>query len=211
MSQVTRWWWVRHAPVVGMEGRIYGSDDVPCDTSDTVSFQALAAALPGDALWLTSHLGRARKTAQAIADAGLSYPEPIIEEHLGEQDFGDWQGFTWDEMKEKGADIYEEFWQLPARNAPPGGESFADQIARTAAVIDRVTDEHGGRDIVAVAHGGTIRAAVAHALGLEPEGGMSFAFSNLSVTRLEHVAEGLLRGRGGRWRVVSVNHPPLGM
>jgi alpha-ribazole phosphatase len=211
MSQVTRWWWVRHAPVVGMEGRIYGSDDVPCDTSDTASFQALASVLPGDAVWLTSHLSRARDTAQAIADAGLSYPEPIVEEHLGEQDFGDWQGHTWDQMKEMGADIYESFWQLPARNAPPGGESFADQIARTAAVIDRVTEDNGGRDIVAVAHGGTIRAAITHALGLDPEGGMSFNLSNLSVTRLEHVAEGLLRGRGGCWRVISVNHPPLGL
>ncbi len=75
-------------------------------------------------------------------------------------------------------------------------------------MIDRYTADHAGRDIVAVTHGGTIRAALTHSLGLTPEGGMSFTVSTLSVTCLEHVPGGLLRGRGGAWRVVRVNAPP---
>ena len=31
MTTVTRWWFVRHAPVPGMQGRLYGSSDVACD------------------------------------------------------------------------------------------------------------------------------------------------------------------------------------
>jgi len=62
-----------------------------------------------------------------------------------------------------------------------------------------------GRDIVAVAHGGTVRAAVAHALGLAPEQGMAITVGTLSVSVLEHVKGGLLRGRGGAWRVVGIN------
>ncbi|MBI3113717.1 MAG: histidine phosphatase family protein [Rhodospirillales bacterium] len=81
----------------------------------------------------------------------------------------------------------------------------ADQIRRTARVIERMTTEHEGRDIVAVAHGGTVRAAVAHALGLAPEQGMAITVGTLSVSVLEHVKGGLLRGRGGAWRVVSIN------
>ena len=59
MTTVTRWWFVRHAPVVGVTGKIYGSDDVQCDTSDIAAFQVLARTLPGEGIWLTSHLSRA--------------------------------------------------------------------------------------------------------------------------------------------------------
>ena len=207
MSAVTRWWWVRHAPVVGVDGKIYGSDDVLCDTSNQAAFSALAHALPDDALWLTSHLTRARDTAQAIGEAGLSFPAPIVDESLGEQDFGHWQGLSWDEMEAKDPDGYAAFWKTPARSRPPGGESFADQMARTAAAIECYTTAHAGRDIVAVSHGGTIRAAVAHALGLKPEAGMAITVHTLSMTRLDHLEERLLRGRGGCWRVLHVNQP----
>lgn len=207
-THVTRWWWVRHAPVPSVVGTIYGGNDVPCDVSDRDSFRALAQALPADALWLTSHLSRTHKTAQAIREEGLDFPAPIAEEHLGEQSFGDWQGSTWDEMEASDPDAFATFWETPARSRPPGGESFADQIDRVSGVIERYTESHAGQDIVAVTHGGTIRAAMAHSLGLTPEGGMSFTVSTLSVTCLEHVSGGLLRGRGGAWRVVRVNTPP---
>lgn len=207
MNRVTRWWWVRHAPVVGVDGIIYGDDDVPCDVSDRPRFQALAKTLPGDAVWVSSHLSRTVRTVLAIAEAGLAVPDPMVERDLAEQNFGAWQGKTWDQMRELDPVAYDAFWQDPTRARPPGGESFADQIRRTARVIDRMTTEHAGRDIVAVAHGGTIRAAVAHALSLAPVQGMALTVSTLSVSVLEHARDGLLRGRGGFWRVVGINRP----
>lgn len=207
MSTVTRWWWVRHAPVVGVDGLLYGSDDVQCDTSDRVSFEALASRLPSDAVWLTSHLSRTHRTANAIGDAGLTFPDPIQEMHLGEQNFGDWQGISWDAMRARDQAVYDSFWEKPARNRPPGGESFADMIARVGAVIERYTALHAGKDIVAVTHGGTIRAAITHALEIPPETGMSFTVDTLSMTRLDHIEGGLLRGKGKAWRAVSINQP----
>ncbi|HEX9701586.1 MAG TPA: histidine phosphatase family protein [Rhodospirillales bacterium] len=207
MSDVTRWWWVRHAPVVGVDGVIYGSDDVQCDVSHAPSFRALAKVLPGDAVWVTSHLTRAVKTARAIAEAGLQFPAPLVEKDLAEQCFGEWQGKTWNQMREIDPMAHDAFWQDPTRARPPGGESFADQIKRTRAVIGRLTAEHEGRDIVAVTHGGTIRAALAVALDLRPEQGMAIRVSTLSISVLEHVKDGLLRGKGGVWRVVGVNRP----
>ena len=70
-----------------------------------------------------------------------------------------------------------------------------------------MTVANKGRDIVAVAHGGTIRAALAVALELTPEQGMAIKIDTLSLSVLEHVEDGLLRGRGGVWRVVGVNRP----
>lgn len=206
-TETTRWWLVRHAPVIGVEGKIYGSDDVPCDVSDAPSFKNLAARLPGDAHWITSHLGRARLTAQTIRDAGLETPDPLIDRRFGEQCFGDWQGRSWSEMEGLDPETYHAFWRDPVRNRTPGGESFADQIQRVGEAIEEYTVRHAGRDIVCVSHGGTIRAALSHALGLDPKAGMAISVHTLSMTVMEHVPDGLLRGRGGSWRIVHVNRP----
>lgn len=203
----TRWWLVRHAPVVGVTGKIYGADDVECDVSDTISFKGLAGRLPSDAAWYTSHLTRAKLTAQSIRNAGLQTPDPIIDPRFGEQSFGDWQGNTWDEMLAADPETYHAFWADPVRNRTPNGESFADQIARVGAAVDHYTDLHQGQDIVCVSHGGTVRAAVTHALGVAPEAGMALTVHTLSVTVMEHVPGGLLRGKGGAWRIVHLNRP----
>ena len=206
-SPTTRWWWVRHAPAIRHDGAIYGSSDVACDTSDRASFLGLSARLPEDALWVTSHLTRTRETATAIFEGAASAAAPLVEEGLGEQCFGDWQGKTYDDLDRENTPAYHKFWLAPARHAPPGGESFTDLMVRVGAVIDRLTEAHGGRDIVAVAHGGTIRAALALALGAEAnaDAGLCFTVDNLSITRIDHVPG---PGAGGNWRIVSVNQSP---
>ena len=203
----TRWWWVRHAPAIRRGGAIYGASEVPCDTSDAPSFGGLAARLPEGALWVTSHLGRAKETAAAIFAGGAPAATPLIEEALGEQDFGDWQGRTHDELARENTPAYHKFWLAPARHAPHGGESFTDVIVRVGAVIERLTGAHGGRDIIAVAHGGTIRAALAVAFGVEanPDASLNFSVDNLSITRIDHIPG---PGAGGNWKIVSVNQSP---
>jgi alpha-ribazole phosphatase len=146
-------------------------------------------------------------TAQSIREAGLETADPVIDQRFGEQSFGDWQGRTWDEMRAADPATYDAFWQDPVRNRTPNGESFADQIARVGQAIDEYTETHQGSDIVCVSHGGTVRAAVSHTLGLDPAAGMALTVHTLSLTVLEHVPDGLLKGRGGAWRVVHVNRP----
>ena len=208
MTGVTRWWWVRHAPVVGNGGRIHGQDDVPCDTSDTRAFQALAAALPADAVWVTSPLARAVDTAKAITAAGVPARLSIVERDLVEQNFGQWQGLWWKDIEAADDPAYEAYWRAPALNAPPGGESFADLARRVAAVMGRLTAEYAGADIVAVTHGGTIRGALTLALALEPGQALSIKVDTLSLTRINHVDDAVAARRGGAWRVVGVNLPP---
>lgn len=204
---VTRWWWIRHAPVVGHEGRIYGADDVPADTDDPEAYGNLAQRLPRDAVWVTSHLQRTHVTADAIGKAGLDHGDRQIEEDLGEQNFGDWQGMTYVEFDQhwrdtSGDEALHKFWYSPASHTPPNGESFENVITRVSSVIERLTEAHAGRDIVAVAHGGVIRAAVALALDLNPERALGLQTENLSTTRLDHI-DGL--GDGGNWRVAYIN------
>jgi len=212
MTHVTSWWWIRHAPVVSHAGRIYGALDVPCDTSEAAVYDRLARLLPDDPLWITSQLGRAQATADAIEAAAAADPvERLVETAFAEQSFGDWQGMSYRELDELRDGAWHRFWLTPAEERPPGGESFVDVMARVAAAVRGLSVAHAGRQIVAVAHGGTIRAALAQALSLEPERALAFEIANCSVTRIDHIA-----GSPGShapevseaWRVGQVNADP---
>jgi alpha-ribazole phosphatase len=200
---VTRWWWIRHAPVTGDGGRIYGQRDVDCDVSDGAAFAVLARSLPRDAVWVTSHLKRALDTARAITEAGLAAPPPIIEPDLAEQNFGEWQGQLRTEVFARNPDK-RGFWLAPAHLAPPGGESFVQLVERVSVAVRRLGRDHAGRDIVAIAHGGTIRAALALALNLEPATALAFSTDNLALTRIDQIDS----PEGDAWRVSAVNLPP---
>lgn len=207
---VTRWWLVRHAPVVNAHlGALSGQADVGADVSDTATFAALAAKLPPHARWIVTPLSRTRQTAQALWAAGAAHDgAPLIEPAFAEQAFGAWTGLTWAEIGQR-ADA-EAFWAAPATHAPPpspqhASESFADVCTRVGVRLEALTQEFGGQDIVCVAHAGSIRAAVALASGLSPEQALALDVKNTSVTRLDYVTDRLRVKRGGHWRVVGLN------
>jgi alpha-ribazole phosphatase len=199
----TRWWWVRHAPVREDNGCIYGQKDLGCDTSDRVVFTAVGKILPRDAVWYASHLKRTHQTAEAIWAAG--FPRPATMQHeaaLAEQHLGEWQGMN------RAAFLASlpagSHWFADIDQPAPGGESFMDLYNRVCGAIERITIEQGGKDVIAVGHGGTIKAAVGLALGGQPEKGLAFDIDNCSVTRLDHIA-----GAGRNlWRLPMVNQQP---
>ena len=78
-ATVTRWWWVRHAPVTVNNGRMYGASDPVADLDDPENYAKLAEVLPPDAIWVTSHLRRAKATAATIRAAGLEGAEPLVD------------------------------------------------------------------------------------------------------------------------------------
>jgi len=143
----TRLWLVRHAPV-DHGGRIYGQADFSCDCSETALFTGLAEKLPRAAVWVTSKLRRTHETAAAIIRAGLPGPQSIpgpdaIEmADLAEQDFGQWQGLTYEELEESRAGDFHRFWHAPAHEAAPGGESFVAVIERVSRAIHRLVEAH---------------------------------------------------------------------
>lgn len=201
----TRWWWIRHAPVVANGGRIYGQEDPPCDCSDRAKFAKLARILPKDAVWMASNLQRTHQTARAIWEAGYGAQAGLIQERdFAEQNLGAWQGVERDAFLKSRVGAANSYWLAPAEVRAPGGESFLDLYARVALAIDRHSAAHRGRSIVCVAHGGTIRAALSLALGHAPAGALGIAVENCSVTRLDFL-EG---ARDSGWRVLMANHQP---
>lgn len=204
-TTVTRWWWIRHAPVTTDGGRIYGQSDIDANTSDRPVFAALARQLPREAVWLTTNLKRTHQTAEAIRAAGLAFEVHAREPAFAEQNFGEWQGqIRSDVFRRYGAD--HGFWLAPADTPAPGGESFAEMMRRVVTGIDDWTRRQRGRDIVCVAHGGTIRAAIGHALGLAPARALAFETWNCALTRLDHIDDG---ARAPAWRAVHINQSPL--
>jgi alpha-ribazole phosphatase len=200
---VTRWWWVRHAPVREDGGNIYGQKDIACDTSDREVFEAVAKILPRQAVWYASNLKRTHQTAEAIWAAGFPRSANMIKEAaFAEQHLGEWQGMN------RAAFVASRpvgsHWFADIGEPAPGGESFMDLYNRVCGAIDRINGEQAGRDVIAVGHGGTIKAAIGLALGGQPEKGLAFDIDNVSVTRLDHFAS---TGRS-IWRLPMVNQQP---
>ena len=201
----TRWWWVRHAPVRNDGGNIYGQKDMPCDCSDRVVFEAVGKILPRNALWFASRLQRTHQTAAAIWAAGFPKPDAMPHEaDLNEQHLGDWQGLNREAFFAARPINVGSYWFAPIDEPSPNGESFMDLYNRVRRVVDRINLEHAGRDVVAVAHGGTIKAAIGIALGDQPERGLAFTIDNCSITRLDYFAS----PERNVWRLPMVNQQP---
>jgi len=199
---VTRFWWIRHAPVPHLSDRIYGNTDPDCDTSDRPAFEALARRLPGDAVWAVTSLKRTVQTAEAIGSAGYVLPEPIVEADLGEQNFGDLHGVLHSENAASRSDPFVGFWDIHPHERAAGGESLVDVRNRVEPAIERLLDSHTGRDVVCITHGGPIRCALAIALGIEMTNAVAFSVRNLSLTQIESVPDA--SPDGPRWRVRAV-------
>ncbi|NIY74934.1 histidine phosphatase family protein [Thalassospira sp. HF15] len=196
--RTTRWWLVRHAPVKNPKRLVYGQSDMPADLSDQKALGALAGQLPSDAAWVTSHLSRTHDTARSLQSFMDVDVAPQGESGFAEQHFGDWELQNWNDLP-KGETT--RFWTDFARQTPPKGESFADVVGRVGPVFGRLNDALAGRDIVAVIHGGTVRAILANALGLSLETALAFHVDTLGLTTLEYIDEVDEPG----WRVTAVN------
>ena len=199
---MTRFWLIRHA-LVEPESRLilYGTMDVALCTA-TIAEQAphyatLARNLPPRAQWVISGLARTRQTAESIFAAGYPAAPLHVEPDLVEQHLGDWQGLVHAALPARLTLPPHAFWPLGGQERPPGGESMADVILRVGRAMDRLAAAYDGRDVVIVSHGGAIRAAVAHAIGIGADNALHLAVQNLSVTRLER--------QDDAWRVVCVN------
>ncbi|MGF1658519.1 MAG: histidine phosphatase family protein [Rubrimonas sp.] len=191
-----RWWWVRHAPT-GAQGAI-GWTDLAADLSDAAALGRLAAALPYAPV-LSSDLARARTTAERLAGGRpLAPPDP----GLRELHFGDWEGRGFDAIARSHPAESRAFWEAPGPSRAPGGESFDDLAARVAATVARVNAEMGTGDVIAVAHMGSIMAALAQAAGLSAAQALRFSIAPLSLTRLDWLPD------ARAWRVGAVNLTP---
>ena len=163
-------------------------------------YRALAARLPRPAIWGCTPLSRTRRTAEAIFAAGYPAQEMFVEPDLIEQNLGALQGQERTDVPALLTAPAHPFWPISATEVPPNGESVAQMLVRVGRALDRLARAHEGQDLVIVAHGGPIRCAVGHAMGVGAEPVLHLSVHNLSLTRLDRVPQG--------WRVDFVNALP---
>jgi broad specificity phosphatase PhoE len=131
--------------------------------------QAEAAARHIAASWCpraiySSPMSRCVATGTAIGQPlGLS---PITLASLNDIDYGNWQGLTPDEARQRWADEVDTWYSKPDWAVIPGGESLQEVLARTSAAVREVVRRHPSDAIVLVGHDSVNRVILLHALGL---------------------------------------------
>ena len=142
------------------EMRLQGQKDIPLN-----DFGREQAARNGKKLntliadpsqfdFVASPLGRTCETMEIIlAQFGLPKDSYRKDEGVIEITFGDWEGFTFDELRVDQNDAVEERLANKWSFVQPNGESYQIMCDRVAIWLKTVT-----RDTVVVCHGGTIRA-----------------------------------------------------
>lgn len=193
---MTRFWWVRHGPTHRKD--MIGWTDVAADLSDVDRLTRLAAYLPAEAPVISSDLLRCRATAEALIGARRDLGP---DRQLREIHFGDWEARTSAELAAAEPDLSQEFWLAPGDVALSGGESWNAMADRVNARVRRLCNEFPDQDVIAVAHFGVILSQIQMAAGMSPQAAISFQVDYLSVTRIDHLGDGM-------WRVYSVNQNP---
>ncbi len=158
---------VRHGETHwNVASRIQGHADSPL----TALGEAQAAAIAGrlaqerfDVLY-SSDLGRARQTAQFIADSsGL----PIrTDARLRERNFGVGEGLTYGEIDVHYPDVFSRIRDTDPDYVIPGGESRRQFYDRVREAFDGLARESEGRQVAVVCHGGVLANLYRHVHGI---------------------------------------------
>jgi broad specificity phosphatase PhoE len=161
------------------DGRHTGRTDIPLTENGRTQARQLGEAL---AEWsfgrvLSSPLERALDTCRL---AGLGDSAQKTDDLL-EWDYGEYEGITTPEIRERRPDWY--LW----RDGCPGGEQPEDVGRRADRVIAQVADADA--DVALFAHGHILRVVAARWLGLGPEGGALLALSTATISVLGYERE----------------------
>ena len=179
---------VRHAETEGNVQQVWqGSYDAPLTERGLMQVEQTALrvadlipAHPIDHFYV-SPLPRARSTAAAIAAAIRQ--EPAINDGLREFDLGDWEGRTFQDLRET-EDLWNR-WQADPTFAPPNGESPMSFGTRVNQVFSSLADRHPAETLLVVSHGAVIANLLANWLGDGPQDWRNWEAHNCAISIIE--------------------------
>lgn len=191
---------VRHARIVGSHfGQLIGSTDVALDPAAEEQARAMSDRVMR---WLPevcycSPMQRCRQTAAAVAPQLA----PRFDTDLREIDFGQWETLTFAEAAARDPSLVDCWAEFRSDFGFPGGEKIGDFLHRVRAAANRLIRAEAGT-VLAVAHGGVIRAMMCLLLGLEPRHYVAFRVPYASTVVID-----LFDGKG----VLAALEPPEAM
>ncbi len=172
---------IRHGEPLGGR-KVRGSQDDPL--SDDGWQQMRDAVAPG-ASWqriICSPLLRCSEFAHELA--GQLVIPLRVETDFREVHFGLWEGLTGAEIMAEWPELLDKVWSNAVAHTPPEGELLLDFKTRVGAAWDNTLAVHAGQHLLVIAHGGTIRMILCHALGLPIEHMWRFDVQYASLSRL---------------------------
>ncbi len=113
----------------------------------------------------SSPLRRALQTAHIISQR-LKVPVQELEE-LIDIDFGDWQGLSPQEAKERNGGLYQLWSASPHLVRFPGGESLGDVRERVSRALQMLVARHPEETVILVSHMVACRVMVCAVLGID--------------------------------------------
>ena len=147
--------------------RFRGRADVPLNETGLAQADATARKIAErwhpEAVY-SSPLSRALKTAQPIAQ-----PFDLrVQTHpgLADIDYGEWQGLTPDEVKERWPDLHHTWYHAPQNARIPDGETLQDLRNRGMAMVNELAAKHARQTVVLVGHTVINRIILLGILGL---------------------------------------------
>lgn len=141
--------------------RVMGHRDPPLSSLGREQAAAMAEdmATRGIAALHTSHLRRALETAEFVATRiGI---EPTVDPRLAEARMGEWEGRLKRDLERERPEQWAAWRRGGAGFRFPGGESLPELQERVLAALAEV--RAGPLPALVICHGGSIRAAFAHA------------------------------------------------
>lgn len=181
------------------QGLYQGTLDLPVlTTKGRAQAKAASRFVRGyhDALWV-SPLARAAETARYLVGAP-PLPEPRTIPALREIHLPEWEGLAFADVKRRDPARHRQWKFAPqafGMHRPQGEMHFParDVLSRAREVLDQALALPPGSRVLAVTHGGMIRALLVAALGMDPDHLHSAILDNCSVTRLSLSPKGAHR------------------
>jgi 2,3-bisphosphoglycerate-dependent phosphoglycerate mutase len=179
---------VRHGQTDGNVARRWqGWSDYPLNAVGLRQAEQVAVRLADQKAHIqaiySSPLRRAYETAKPIS-AALGLPVRLLEK-LKEFHFGQIEGLTTPEFRTVFPEAYARFQNRADMSFRyPGGESREEFFHRVGIAADSIMACHPGQTVVVVAHGGTLRALLAHFFPEQDATWQTFSAEHCSLTRL---------------------------
>ncbi|HYH44817.1 MAG TPA: bifunctional RNase H/acid phosphatase [Thermoanaerobaculia bacterium] len=167
LDSATRLILVRHGETaLTAQGRYSGRGDVPLSEQGEAQAMAAAGRVAGIsrdvAAVVSSPLQRCVRTAEFIA-AELGNVKVTVLPELIECDFGDWEGLTFAEARERWPAELDR-WLDSTAVAPPNGESFQAVAKRVRGALETLRSAYPSGTVVVVSHVSPIKLILRDAL-----------------------------------------------
>lgn len=151
-------------------GRFQGWTDIPLSEHGLKQAEALGKRFEREGIQLdriyASPLIRAVQTAQPLSDL---YGLPIETiDCFKEMNYGEWDGLTFTELKQKYGREFIGFILAPHKGTFPGEGTFDNVVERVKPGLEQVFgEENKDKTIAVVGHGGIIRLTLFYLLGMD--------------------------------------------